>query len=727
MSASTPPPDKQPSSTPASASDRGTSPHQQAARGWTAWLTFAVTLGLLVEVVTGLWILVAPFSLATQLVVLLHGAAGVLLVAPFAVYQVRHYQLWSAQTLSVVKLIGYAAMALTITCLVTGVIVTAQALFGRRLSSWADQVHLVTGLASAAVLIIHFALAYVRRREPLRSIPNFRRRLRRRGLALAGMVAGLYAAVGLGAALLPRTSVNLPLPSDYSLPEYAQKFDEYRGSPFAPTYARTSTGGLVNPAVLSGSTSCGTSGCHEQILAEWEPSAHRFSAMNPPFQAVQKAFARDRSPADTRYCAGCHDPISLFAGAKDIHNLSLSAPGMQEGNSCVVCHSISHVDQRGNADYVLTPPTRYLGESASGLAKRVSDFLIRAYPQQHLADYNRNILRTPEFCGACHKQFIPEALNRFGASPSQNQFDEWRKSHWVDPQHADKTLSCRDCHMRLVPDSRDPGAGEAGDLRRASSDGAHRHHGTIATNLFMPDVLKLPHHEEQRRLTTAWIRGETVLPEIAHLWPSGPVSSIELLAPAEAQPGTTLELTAIVKNRKAGHNFITGPLDFLRSWVHLRVMDGNGVLLAEWGGIDPATREILDEPGHIHTPGRPRDAGTLVLEGVPLDEAGQPIVRHELWRKAGGSGNRVIFPGYADKQVYRLNVPAGARGPLTVTADLNFRRYRQEFLNLVVPDMERESGVYQPTITKDSASREIAIQPAATARTALASPHVAAR
>ncbi|MCP4204839.1 MAG: hypothetical protein GY769_23265, partial [bacterium] len=334
----------------------------------------------------------------------------------------------------------------------------------------------------------------------------------------------------------PRRQVDLPIPADYTLSSYVQEFDEYRGSPFAPTYARTESGMFVDPAVLAGSESCGTSGCHSQILAEWQPSAHRFSAMNPPFQQVQKDFAADRDPAQTRYCAGCHDPISLFAGAKDIQNLDLAAPGMQEGSSCVVCHSISSVDQRGNADYVLTPPQKYIWEGTEGLRKLASDFLIRAYPRQHLADYDRNLLRTPEFCGACHKQFIPEALNRFGLSPGQNQYDEWRKSHWhtEDPE---TDLSCRDCHMRLVSGSDDPGRGEAGDPRRSADDGAHRHHGSIATNVLIPAVLKLPHWQEQVKLTEEWIRGETIIPEIAHLWPAGPVVSLDLVGPDQVRAG----------------------------------------------------------------------------------------------------------------------------------------------------------------------------------------------
>jgi hypothetical protein len=261
--------------------------------------------------------------------------------------------------------------------------------------------------------------------------------------------------------------------------------------------------------------------------------------------------------------------------------------------------------------------------------------------------------------------------------------------------------------MRLVPDSSDPGKGEAGDTRRSADDGAHRHHGCVATNFFMPETLKLPHWETHVRLTREWMRGETVLPEIAHLWPKGSIARLSLLGPDKAAPGEEIALRVVVENAKAGHNITTGPQDFMRAWVHLRAEDAAGRMIAEWGAIDPETRAILDSPGQIHVSGLARDQGTLVLEGVPLDAQGNELKRHELWRKAGGKGQRVIFPRYSDSQVYRFAVPEGASGPLVIRADFNFRRYRQEFLDLVVPQMERESGVFQPTVTQSSAEKRI--------------------
>jgi hypothetical protein len=334
--------------------------------------------------------------------------------------------------------------------------------------------------------------------------------------------------------------------------------------------------------------------------------------------------------------------------------------------------------------------------------------LIRAYPRQHLADYDRGVLQTAEFCGTCHKQFIPEALNRFGLVAGQNQYDEWKNSRWHTDDPA-TDLACRDCHMRLVPGSRDPAHGEVLDARRSAHDGAHRHHGFIATNNFIPALVGLPHWQEQTRLTEEWVRGETVIPEIAHLWPEGPVVGLQVLAPAQATVGDTIDIRVLITNRKAGHNFITGPLDFIRSWVHLRATDAEGRLLAEWGAIDPVSRRILDQAGRPHTIDSPRAGGTLVLESLPVDETGAPLERHELWKKAGGKGTRVVFPAYSDSHRFTLPLPADATSPVTLVARLNYRRYRQAFLDLVLPGLEEATGVFQPTVTQAETTRLIVL------------------
>ena len=128
-------------------------------------------------------------------------------------------------------------------------------------------------------------------------------------------------------------------PSDYS---YAFGKDR----PFAPSLA-TATNGAFDPRSLAGSETCGASRCHTEIYTEWKTSAHRYAAMDPIFQGIQNVMAKQNGPESTRYCGGCHDPISLFSGTKNIFVEKLTgAQGYNEGISCLACHSIQKTEVR---------------------------------------------------------------------------------------------------------------------------------------------------------------------------------------------------------------------------------------------------------------------------------------------------------------------------------------------------------------------------------------------
>ena len=71
------------------------------------------------------------------------------------------------------------------------------------------------------------------------------------------------------------------LPKDYKMP--------YGKDPFAPSMAKTVSGGPVAPQLLAGSESCGASGCHTEIYKEWEADSHRWSSEDVAFQGVQGA------------------------------------------------------------------------------------------------------------------------------------------------------------------------------------------------------------------------------------------------------------------------------------------------------------------------------------------------------------------------------------------------------------------------------------------------------
>ncbi|MAE60778.1 MAG: hypothetical protein CMJ49_05405 [Planctomycetaceae bacterium] len=411
---------------------------------------------------------------------------------------------------------------------------------------------------------------------------------------------------------------------------------------------RIKSHGAIDPRLLAGSDNCGTSGCHEQILEEWLPSAHRYSSLDDMFQRVQTLMAVETSPEHTRYCAGCHDPISLFSGAKDSNNITLNSVGANEGSSCLVCHSIVRTDVHGNADYTIRVPRRYIFELNEGaMAKTVSDFLIRTYPQQHIKSYSRPLYKTAEFCAACHKQYLDEEVNTdIGNVQGQNQYDSWKNSRWYHDDDQTRTISCRECHMPLV-DSRDPARGDMTDYNRFSDDNKHRSHRTLASNQYMSEYLELPGAEVHTKLTEQWLRGEIEIPEVEGKWTSGPVVRMQIVAPQQVAPGDNVSLQVVLANNKTGHDFPTGPLDMIESWVELKATDAAGNVLYHTGYLDEANRIV--ETG-------------VWYKADGFDRKGELVDRHNLWDLVGASYKRTLYPGMTDTLQVEFQCPSMARG-----------------------------------------------------------------
>ncbi|MDH5199001.1 MAG: cytochrome c family protein, partial [Gemmatimonadota bacterium] len=491
---------------------------------------------------------------------------------------------------------------------------------------------------------------------------------RRGGVATVVVVAALFLSVALVAYWYEPPRLVNTLPEDYSLLYGPDR-------PFAPSLARTNTGSAFDARSMSGSESCGTSRCHEQIVAEWKVSAHRYSAMDVAFQSVQEVMAKQNGAESTRYCGGCHDPISLFSGTKNVFTEDLTnLAGYQEGVSCIVCHAIEETDVKGNAAYVIRQPERYMFELEDGPSTRVlRDFLIRAYPRHHVQSLQHKLFKSPEFCAACHKQFIDEEINQVGWVQLQNQYDNWRKSRWNEPGDPQKTIECRECHMPLE-DSRDAASGDALDYNRTSRDGKHRSHRFLAANQFMPLALKLEGAEEHARLTEQWLRGEIEIPEIADKWRAGPAVPVELVVPDSVEPGQNVRIQALVTNNKVGHDFPTGPLDIIQAWVEIEVTDQAGQIVYHSGRTD--ARHFI-EPG------------SFIFKAEPVDQAGNLIDRHNLWEMVGVRYRRSMFPGASDRAEFSFSCPGTAlvaqgTAPATLDSDVAFRAPRGETATLQV-------------------------------------------
>jgi hypothetical protein len=635
---------------------------------WQHRLLLCVTGLLLFETLTGLSIYLLPFSVPNQVAVVLHTVVGLVFVAPYAWYQLRHWRLYRALPMTHVMLTGYFSLVAGVAVTLSGLVLTAQALLGTRISYAWDLVHIISTFALIASVLPHVlslvVLTLRGRKEELLQVRAAQKRLGWNSLLVT---LALFAVLGLGVYAYPSPRLVNRLPEDYS---YVLGPDR----PFAPSLARTNTGQAFDARSMGGSQSCGTSRCHEQIYQEWAVSAHRYSAMDVGFRAVQTTMGQQNGPESTRYCGGCHDPISLFAGAKNLFRDDLSSPiGKDEGVSCIVCHSIKETDVKGNASYVIAQPGRYLFELAPDSAmRRLRDFLIRAYPRYHVKSLQHRLFKSPEFCAACHKQFIDEEINQVGWVQLQNQYDNWRTSRWNDSTNAKKTIECRECHMPLAS-SRDPARGDDLDYNRGPGDGKHRSHRFLAANQYMPLALKLPGAEEHVELTEQWLQGRIEIPEIADKWRTGPAVPIELVVPKTVRPGQDVKVQVLITNNKVGHDFPTGPLDIIQSWIELEVTDPAGNVVFASGKRDDR---------HFVEP------GSFMFKAEPVDQYGNLIDRHNLWEMVGVRYRRAIFPGYSDRAEFTFRAPAslvgnGSGASLQVSAKLMYRKIDQFLLNFL--------------------------------------------
>ena len=624
----------------------------QKAHEWTRPLLQAVSGLLAFETLTGIANYLLPFSVPNQVMVLLHTVGGLVLIVPFVVYGLRHWQLYRSLRFSHVLLVGYFAMAAALLLIVSGVALTVQAAVGTYISRAWDVTHLLATVALVAATIPHVLMLAVRAVRGVGAEGGVPLRAAVRSFMWRTSIITCVPLVLVPALALMYRPVPLvnALPADYSMVYGPER-------PFAPSLARTASGGAYDARSLAGSAGCGTGGCHDRIYAEWAVSAHRYSAMDAAFQKVQSVMGAQNGNESTRYCGGCHDPISLFSGTKNILTKDLTTlAGYQEGISCIACHAIKETDVKGNAAYVMTQPERYMYELGDtvGPSRFVRDFLIRAYPRQHVASLQHKLFKSPEFCAACHKQFIDKEINKVGWVQLQNQFDNWRKSRWNHPGDATKTIECRECHMPLTT-TFDPANGDDLDYNRAPSDAQHRSHRFLGANQWMPLVLKLPGADEHVALTEKWLRGELAVPEIESKWRAGAAVPVAVVAPDSVHPGQPLTIQAVLTNNKVGHDFPTGPLDIIQAWVEVVVTDQTGRVVYQQGQRD-STNFIAP--------------GSFMLKAEPVDVNGNLIDKHNLWEMVGVRYRRSLFPGFSDKEEFTFLCPSSA---LTSPAQVKLR------------------------------------------------------
>jgi hypothetical protein len=115
-----------------------------------------------------------------------------------------------------------------------------------------------------------------------------------------------------------------------------------------------------------------------------------------------------------------------------------------------------------------------------------------------------------------------------------------------------------------------------------------------------------------------------------------------LEVPDRILPGEQLKVRVVLTANKVGHDFPTGPLDIIQSWVELKVFDPAGAEIYATGR--------LDERNFI-------EPGSFLFKAEPVDQYGNLIDRHNLWEMVGVRYRRALFPGYSDTVEYAVDCP----------------------------------------------------------------------
>ncbi len=458
----------------------------------------------------------APYGVISQWILLLHVIGGVAAIIPLAVIFAKHAceadhdtptRWWSAGLWSG---IGWAVLGLS------GLWLVGKGIWGIFVPYRMHTIHLVAGITFGAVGLFHVVDGLSRSKFP-----------EGRYARLARPFALCILTFAVGAAVISITRAQGTLAR----------------ANFIPSNARTNTGRVIPARLLLASESCGASGCHSTIYQQWAPSAHHFSGDDPFYTVIKANYVKAQGVGAGRYCAGCHEPISLVSGEGILTHTSLTS---QAGSSCVFCHALRDPDVKGNANYVATAPNPYLFEfSSSPVLRQVSRVLIRLHPEQHKLDYDARHSRSIEFCGSCHKQYLDKRVNGWGFVQLQNQYDDLKNGPWYTDES--RRLQCQSCHMREVP---------AEDPARSARGMIHEHR-ILASNTFVPEMLHLSGAGQQIELVNQWLTGKTVIPEIAKVWPAGPIVNLGLTTENPLIEDQMGDIRALVINTKVGHAFPT--------------------------------------------------------------------------------------------------------------------------------------------------------------------------
>ena len=452
-------------------------------------------------------------------------------------------------------------------------------------------------------------------------------------------------------------------------PNYAEEISKnydfkFGPNPFSPGNATTTTGTFIPGDMFVLSKRCGT--CHTDAHAQWRQSAHGNAFREPFYQKNVKDLQSQRGIEFTRHCESCHNPAALFSGALT-KNSKVKRPFDDDGVSCISCHSIQSVDGRGIGGYVMAEPALLVKEDGSRLLAGITDQQILDDIPSHRRAMMRPLLKTPEFCGACHKSQVPRELNDYKFLRAFMVADELQQSSFSKesphPFYVRDKETCNSCHMKREP---------APLFDVSAKKGTLASHRWAAANTAIPAFYKWA---EQLSAVTKFLENDGLGVDIfAIRRRPGGSDKEEFIAPVnrsgfQIAAGDRLTADVVITNKNIGHSFPPELRDFYEAFVEFVVSDDAGKTFYRSGFLKP--NGYLDESAHNYKTYLVKSDGTY-------------NDKHHIWRTRAFAQNNQINSGRSDVARYQFTVPANVTGAMHLTARVRYRRFTRVFSDYVL-------------------------------------------
>jgi Tfp pilus assembly protein PilF len=473
----------------------------------------------------------------------------------------------------------------------------------------------------------------------------------------------IYGAVAALALIAASLCVKTPAAGNDPESNYAQEISrsydfKFGSNPFAPGNATTTTGTFIPGDMFVPSKRCGT--CHTDAHAQWRQSAHGNAFREPFYQKNVKDLQTQKGIEYTRHCESCHNPAALFAGALT-KNSKVKRPFDDDGVSCIACHSIQAANGRGIGGYVMGEPALLVKEDGTRLLAGVTDQQILNDIPDHKRAMMRPLLKTPDFCGSCHKSQVPHELNDYKFLRAFMVADELQMSSFSKesphPFYVRDKETCNSCHMKKEP---------APLFDVSAKEGKLTSHRWAAANTAIPTYYKWP---EQLDAVTRFLEDDKLGVDIFAIRRKSTGRDEELIAPVNRNgfvinPGDRITADVVIANKNIGHSFPPELRDFYEGFVEFVVSDASGNPIYRSGFIKP--NGYLEESAHNYKTYLVKSDGTY-------------NDKHHIWRTRVFAQNNQINSGRSDLARYQFVVPGDAAGALHLTARVRYRRFTRVF------------------------------------------------